>query len=152
MENNGLIEVKLRGVEASQMEYAIFLGNEKKTFAIFIGPDVGSTILMHEQGVKKPRPLTHDLMKSVFLGLGATVDKVVINELKDNTFYARIFIREENELGKKIIEVDARPSDSIALALRFNARMFVAKDVFDKVEDVTKFLGDKKHPPEEKKE
>lgn len=132
------------------MEYALFLGNEEKTFAIFVGPDVGSTIIMHGQGVKRPRPLTHDLIKSVFLGLGATVEKVVINDLKDSTFFARIFIKEENELGRKIIEVDARPSDSIALALRFSARMFVAKDVFSRVEDVTKFLKGKKHPPEEK--
>lgn len=148
MQNNGLVEVKLKGVEASPMEYALFLGNEKKTFAIFVGPDVGSTILMHEQGVNRPRPLTHDLIKSMFLGLGAAVERIVINDLKDNTFYARIFIKEENELGKKIIEVDARPSDSIALALRFDAGIFVTQDVLDRVEDVSKFLKDKKKPPE----
>lgn len=149
MQNNGLVEVQLKGIDASPMEYALFLGNEQKTFAIFVGPDVGATILMHEQGVNRPRPLTHDLIKSVFLGLGATVEKVVINDLKDNTFFARIFIKEENELGKKkIIEVDARPSDSIALAVRFNARMFVSGEVFNKVEDVSKFLKDKKKPPE----
>lgn len=148
MQNNGLVEVKLKGVEASPMEYALFLGNEKKTFAIFVGPDVGSTILMHEQGVNRPRPLTHDLIKSMFLGLGAAVERIVINDLKDNTFYARIFIKEENELGKKIIEVDARPSDSIALALRFDAGIFVTQDVLDRVEDVSKFLKDKKKPAE----
>lgn len=148
MQNDGLIEVKLRGIEASPMEYALYLGNEQKTFAIFVGPDVGSTILMHEQGTPRPRPLTHDLVKSIFLGLGAIVERIVINDLKDNTFYARIFIKEENELGKKIIEVDARPSDSVALALRFGARMFVTQDVFNRVEDVSKFLKDKKKPPE----
>ncbi len=144
MENNNLVEVQLKGVEASPMEYALFLGNEQKTFAIFIGSDVGSTILLHEQGVKRPRPLTHDLIKNIFLGLGAVVERIVINDLKENTFFARIFIREENELGKKIIEVDARPSDSIALALRFNSRIFVTKDVFERVEDMSKFLKDKK--------
>lgn len=143
MQDNGLIEVQLKGIEASPAEYAVFLGNEEKVFAIFIGPDVGATIVMHEQGVKRPRPLTHDLIKSVFLGLGAVVEKIIINDLKDNTFYARLFIKEENELGKKIIEVDARPSDSIALALRFGARMFVTQDVFSKVEDISKFLKDK---------
>lgn len=150
MQNNGLIEVQLKGIEASPMEYALFLGNNEKTFAIFVGPDVGSTILMHEQGAKRPRPLTHDLIKSIFLGLGAVIERIVINDLKDNTFYARIFIREENEINKKIIEVDARPSDSIALAMRFNAKIFVVQDVFNKVEDVTKFLKDKKKPPEDK--
>lgn len=146
MENNDLVEVQLKGVEASPMEYALFLGNEQKTFAIFIGSDVGSTILLHEQGVKRPRPLTHDLIKNIFIGLGAVVERIVINDLKDNTFFARIFIKEENELGKKIIEVDARPSDSIALALRFNSRIFVTKDIFEKVEDISKFLKDKKQP------
>lgn len=152
MQDNGLIEIKLKGIEASPVEYALFLGDEYKTFVIFVGPDVGSTILMHEQGINRPRPLTHDLVKSIFLGLGATIDKIIINDLKDNTFFARIFIKEENELGKKIIEVDARPSDSIALAMRLGARMFVSKDVFGKVEDVTKYLKDKnkKKPPEGK--
>lgn len=148
MENNGLVEVKLKGIEASPLEYALYLGNEQKTFAIYVGPDIGSTILMYEQGTPRPRPLTHDLIKSIFLGLGAVVERIVINDLKDNTFYARIFIREENELGKKIIEVDARPSDSIALAQRFNARIFVTQDVFNRVEDVSKFLKDKKKPPQ----
>jgi bifunctional DNase/RNase len=152
MENNGLIEVYLKGVEASPMEYALFLGNELKSFTIFVGSDVGSTILMHEQGVKRPRPLTHDLVKNMFLGLGASIEKVIINDLRDSTFYARIFIKEENELGKKIIEVDARPSDSIALALRFNARIFVTRDVFNRVEDVSKFLKDKGQSEQEESE
>jgi bifunctional DNase/RNase len=107
---------------------------------------------MHEQGVKRPRPLTHDLVKNMFLGLGASIEKVIINDLRDSTFYARIFIKEENELGKKIIEVDARPSDSIALALRFNARIFVTRDVFNRVEDVSKFLKDKGQSEQEESE
>ena len=148
MQNNGLIEIKLKGIEASPLEYALFLGNKEKTFAIFVGPDVGSAILMHEQGVNRPRPLTHDLMKNIFLGFGARIDRVVINDLKENTFYARIFIREENELGKNILEIDARPSDSIALAVRFGAGIYVTRKIFDKVEDVTKFLEEKKKPPE----
>ena len=148
MQNDGLIEVKLKAIEATSMEYALFLGNHKKTFAIFVGPDVGSAIVMLQKGINKPRPLTHDLIRNIFLGLGVKVDKVVINDLKNNTFYARLFIREENELGKKIIEVDARPSDSIALALQYKARIFVTPEVFDKVEDVSKILKEKKQPPE----
>lgn len=144
-----LIEVRLKAIEASPMEYALFLGNDQKTFAIFIGPDVGTSILMYQQGKNRPRPLTHDLINSIFLGLGVTVDKVIINDLKDNTFYARLFLREENELGKKIIEVDARPSDSIALAIRYNARIFVTRKVFDMVEDVSKFLEERKKQQEE---
>jgi bifunctional DNase/RNase len=144
MENNNLVEVQLKGIEASPMEYALFLGNDKKTFAIFVGPDVGANILMHEQGMKKPRPMTHDLIKSICIGLGAIIERVVINDLKDNTFFARIFIREENEIGKKIIEVDGRPSDAIALAIRFKAKMFVTQEIYNSVEDIGKFFKDKK--------
>ena len=145
--DNGLIEIKLKGVEVTPMEYALFLGNHRKTFVIFVGPDVGSAIVMFQHGVKKPRPLTHDLIGNVFLGLGVKVDKVVINDLKNNTFYARLFVREENELGKKIIELDARPSDSIAIALQQKTRIFVTPEVFNRVEDVSNLLKEKKQPP-----
>lgn len=148
MKNNNLIEVKLKEVEITPMEYALFLGNHSKTFAIFVGPDVGSAIVMFQKGMSKPRPLTHDLIGNIFLGLGVKVDKVVITDLNNNTFYARLFIREENELGKKIIEVDARPSDSIAIALQQKSRIFVTPEIFDKVEDVSKFLKGKEKPPE----
>lgn len=148
MQNNGLIEVKLKGIEITPMEYALFLGDKKKTFVIFVGPDVGSAIVMMQKAIKKPRPLTHDLIGSIFLGLGVKIDKVVISDLKDNTFYARLFIREENELGKKIIEMDARPSDSIALALQQKSRIFIAKDVFNRVEDVSELFKKKKKPPQ----
>ncbi len=144
MQGNGLIEVKLKGIEASPLECTLFLGTAKKTFSIFVGPDVGSAILMFHQGVAKPRPLTHDLIGNIFMGLGAKIEKVVINDLKNNTFYARIFIKEENELGKKIIEVDARPSDSIALAIQQKARLYVAPKVLNRVEDVSDYLKDKK--------
>ena len=69
------------------------------------------------KGEKKERPLTHDLIGRILLGLGARIDHVVINDSRERTFYARIFLRMENELGKKIVEIDARPSDSIVLAL-----------------------------------
>lgn len=144
MQNNGLIEVQLKGIEAAPLECTLFLGNDKKVFSIYIGPDVGSAILMQYQGVDKPRPLTHDLISNIFMGLGAKVEKVVINDLKNSTFYARLFIREENELGKKIIEVDARPSDSIALAMQQKARIFVLPDIFNRVEDVSEYLKNKR--------
>ena len=91
-------------------------------------------------GVKKDRPLTHDLIGSILLGLEARLDRVVINDSKDNTFFARILLRMDNELGKKIIEIDARPSDSIVLALQQKRPIFVAKTVFDAVEDMTEIL------------
>ncbi len=131
-----LVEVEVKKVIPTPLEFAVFLGNDHKTFVIAVGPDVGTAILMFMEGTKKPRPLTHDLIGNIFLGLGVKVERVVITELKDNTFYARIFIKEENELGRKIIEIDARPSDCIAIAKQQGAKIFVTRQVFEVVENV----------------
>lgn len=74
------------------------------------------------------RPLTHDLLKTVIEGLGGRVEKIVINKIIGHTFYARIIIRLDN----KIFTIDARPSDSIALALRTKSPIFVSEDVMNK--------------------
>jgi hypothetical protein len=91
-------------------------------------------------GIKKERPLTHDLMANIFLGLGVKLDHVVVNDMQDGTFFARILLRMENELGKKIVEIDARPSDSTVMALQQKRPIFVASKVFDSVEDMTEIL------------
>jgi bifunctional DNase/RNase len=91
-------------------------------------------------GVKKERPLTHDLIGHLLLGLGAKLEHVVVNDVSGGTFFARILLRMENELGKKIVEVDARPSDSIVLALQHKRPLYVARKVFDGVEDMTEIL------------
>jgi bifunctional DNase/RNase len=92
------------------------------------------------EGVKKDRPLTHDLIGSVLLGLGARLEHIVVNDAREGTFFARILLRMENELGKKIVELDARPSDSIVLALQQKRPIYVARAVFDSVEDMTAIL------------
>ena len=101
---------------------------------------VGNAIQMTLSGVKKDRPLTHDLIGNVLLGLGAQLDHIVVNDQREGTFFARILLRMENELGKKIVELDARPSDSIVLALQQKRSIFVARSVFDGVEDMTEIL------------
>jgi hypothetical protein len=87
--------------------------------------------------IKKPRPLTHDLIASIFQGLGVTVQKVVVNDLKDDTFFARLFLAQDSETGRNVIEIDARPSDSIALALQQGCPIFVSRAVWEKAEDMT---------------
>ncbi len=82
-------------------------------------------IAMFLEGYKPPRPLTHDLMKTLLDALESKIVKVVINDLKDETYYARIYIESDG----KLISIDARPSDSIALALRANATIFVADEI-----------------------
>jgi uncharacterized protein len=77
------------------------------------------------QGVQVARPLTHDLLKSVIDEMGATISHVMVNELKNDTFYARIVM----DVNGQSMEIDARPSDAIALAVRANAPLFVAEEV-----------------------
>jgi bifunctional DNase/RNase len=91
-------------------------------------------------GVKKERPLTHDLIGHILLGLGAKLDYVVVNDASEGTFFARILLKMENELGKKIFEIDARPSDSTVLALQHKRPIYVANKVFEAVDDMTEIL------------
>ena len=101
---------------------------------------VGAAITMFLRNTHKERPLTHDLIGSIFTGLGVRVDRIVINDLKNSTYFARLMLTAENELGKKILEIDARPSDCIALAVQQKSPIFCAGKVFAAVEDMTEVL------------
>jgi uncharacterized protein len=137
---NDVVEVTVRGVMPTANGCAVFLGNDAKTFVIYVDHSVGNAIQMTLDGVKKERPLTHDLIGHVLLGLGARVEHVVVNAVNEGTFYARILLRMENELGRKIVELDARPSDSTVLALQHKRPIYVAQSVFDTVEDMSEIL------------
>jgi len=119
---------------------AIFLGNDEKSFIIYVDHFVGHAIQMTLNGVKKDRPLTHDLIGHMLMGLGARLEHVVVNDFNEGTYFARMLLRMENELGKKIIELDARPSDSIVLALQQKRPITVARKVFESVEDMSEIL------------
>ena len=137
---NEVIEVSIKGVMPTANGCAVFLGNDDKAFVIYVDHSVGNAISMTLNGIKKERPLTHDLIGSILLGLNVTLERVIVNDVSDGTFYARIILQMQNELGRKIIEVDARPSDSIVLALQQKKPIFVAQKVFDGVEDMTEIL------------
>ena len=137
---NDLVPVQVRVVLPTNNGSAVFIGNSEKTFVIYVDQSVGAAITMFMRGIQKERPLTHDLIGSLFAGLGVTLDRVIINDLRNSTYFARLYLTCENELGKKIIEVDARPSDSIALALQAKAPVLVARKVFDVVEDMSEVL------------
>lgn len=137
---NDVVAATIKGVMPTANGCAVFLGNEEKTFVIYVDHSVGKAIQMTLGGVKNDRPLTHDLIGSILLGLGSQLDHVVVNDARDGTFFARILLRMENELGKKIVELDARPSDSIVLALQQKRPIYVARAVFDGVEDMTEIL------------
>lgn len=138
--NKEAVVVTVRGVMPTANGCAVFLGNDEKIFVIYVDHSVGNAIQMTLNGVKKERPLTHDLIGSILLGLGAQLDYVVVNDAREGTFFARILLRMENELGKKIVEIDARPSDSIVLALQQKRPLYVARAVMDSVEDMTEVL------------
>lgn len=136
-----VVPVGIRGIWPTMHNgFAIFVGNEDKVFVIQVDPSLGQVIDMFLHNREKERPLTHDLMLSVFKGMGVTVQRVVITELKNSTYFARLILKQENELGKKLVELDARPSDCLALASAVKAPIYVAKSLFDQVEDMSEVL------------
>lgn len=141
------IAVDIKKIMPSPTGCAVCLGNQEKTFVIYVGPNEGAAILMVLEGIKKSRPLTHDLIGHIFKGFNIHVEHVLINDLKENTFFARMRLVENNDLGKNIIEIDARPSDCIAIAKQQNCPILVHPDVFSEVEDITPLLN--KEPDEE---
>jgi len=139
--NKTVIEVQVRAVLPTSGGCAVFLGNADKVFIIYVDQSVGSAITMFMRGTVKERPLTHDLMAHLMTALGAHVERIIINDLKNATYYARMIIRAENELQqKKIIELDGRPSDCIAMAVQQKAQIYVSQEVWDEVDDMSDVL------------
>lgn len=101
--------------------------NGKRAVPIWIGVAEAGAIAAERESAKYERPLTHDLMKTLIDGFGAKLTKVTIDDLKNNTFYAKLFLQNDN----KVICIDARPSDAVALALRCNAPIFVEDHILD---------------------
>ena len=125
-----MIEMKVRGiaVDPTHKTPAVILTDEeeKRYLPIWIGVAEATAIFIQLNEQTLPRPMTHDLLKNVIETLGGKVNKVLVNDINQNTFFARVFL--ETEMGDKF-EVDARPSDAIALALRCDAPIFVAEKV-----------------------
>lgn len=137
---NEVVPVQIRGILPANSGCAIFVGNDEKVFVIQVEHNLGAVIGMFLRDQPKERPLTHDLMVNVFKGFGISVERVIITELKNSTYFARLILKQENELGKKFVEIDARPSDCLALAAAHKRPVFVAKPLFEQVEDMTEHL------------
>jgi bifunctional DNase/RNase len=136
-----VVQVTLRAVVPLEGSYAVFLGNDEKTFVIYVDEPVGSAITMSMRGIVKERPLTHDLLGHVLKAFGGRVDHIVINHLENGIFHARIILSAENELQhRKVVELDARPSDSIALAVQHGAKILVSCSVWNTVDDMSDAL------------
>ncbi|MDD5201003.1 MAG: bifunctional nuclease family protein [Terrimicrobiaceae bacterium] len=139
--SNSVVEVRVRALIPTGTGCAVFLGNEEKVFVIYVDPSVGNAIGMFINRQEKERPLTHDLMALLLEAVGAKVERVVINDLKSGTYFGRLILSAENEIQqKKIIELDARPSDCIAMAAQQRAPIYVSDAVWDEVEDMSEVL------------
>lgn len=140
--NREVVETQVRAVLPLDGSFAVFLGNDQKTFVIYVDESVGTAISMFMRGVSKERPLTHDLLATILLAFGAKVERVIINDIQGSVFHARIILSAANELhARKLIEIDARPSDSIAMAVQQGAPLFVSRKVWDSVDDVSDTLA-----------
>src|SRR5215216_7949651 len=134
------VPVTIRGILPANTGCAIFVGNDEKVFVIQVEHNMGAIIGMFLRDTPKERPLTHDLMNSVLKGFGITVERVIITELKNSTYFARLILQQQNELGRKIVEIDARPSDCLALATAQKRPLYVTSSLFNQVEDMSKWL------------
>ncbi|MCI0416073.1 bifunctional nuclease family protein [bacterium] len=112
----------------------------QRILPIWVGFFEANAIALQMENVTTPRPMTHDLLKNVIAGLNASVKKIVVNNLWDNTFYALVFI----ETNGETVAIDSRPSDAIALALRMKSPIFVEEEVINKAKslDGTRDLAD----------
>ena len=124
-----VVEVMRVGFDrTTEMPVVILRGKgDTRAIPIWIGHFEARAIAMELEGAAAPRPLTHDLLKSILQGAGVVFEKVLVSELKDKTYYARIFLTSDG----KDFEVDSRPSDAIALALRFRKPILVARSLME---------------------
>jgi bifunctional DNase/RNase len=130
----------IRGILPTPSGAGVFLSAEDKTISIFIDPMVARALTLSLGKENAPRPLTHDLMASVFAGLGVSVTRVLIHHFEEGTYFATLCLEQSNELGRSVVEVDARPSDCLVLAAKLGAAIWVARKVWDDSEAMD--LGD----------
>lgn len=132
MAASDLVKISFKKVMQTRAYTVVILGTEEKLFAIYTDPNIGRTIQMHLTEADKPRPFTHDLINMIFNGFDIKVLKIIINDIQDTIYFARLFL--EQKIGDKrhILEIDARPSDCITLALMNEVPVYCTQDVLDK--------------------
>src|ERR1043165_4955430 len=135
-----VVPIAIRGILPANSGCAIFVGNDEKVFVIQVEHNMGAVIGMFLRETPKERPLTHVLINSVLKCFSISVERVVITELKNSTYFARIFLHQSNELGRKLVEIDARPSDCLAIAAAQKRPIYVAAALFEQVEDMSEVL------------
>jgi bifunctional DNase/RNase len=127
-----LVQLNFDKIMQTHSYTVVILAAKDKRFAIYTDPNIGKTLQMFLTGVEKPRPLTHDLFSHILKGFDIRIKQVVINDLQDTVYFARLFLELERETYRHIVEIDARPSDCITLALMNNVPVFCTKEVLEK--------------------
>jgi len=136
-----LVRVEPIALLPTQAGCAVFLGDGKKSIVFYIDPGVGASINASLSGQMPPRPLTHDLYLLTLEAFGAKVSRAVIIRMEKEIYYARLILEAENEImERKIVELDARPSDCLAIAVRCGAPFFVVRELWETLEDMNSVL------------
>ena len=137
---NDVVPVEIRGILPANSGCAIFVGNDEKVFVIQVEHNMGAVIGMFLRDTPKERPLTHDLINSIFKGFNITVERAIITELKNSTYFARLILQQQNGLRRRLVEIDARPSDCLAIAAAQKRPIYVSASLFEQVEDMSEYL------------
>lgn len=136
-----LVRVEPIALMPTQAGCAVFLGDGNKVIVFYIDPAVGASINFILSKQKVPRPLTHDLFLLTLKGFGARVSRAVIVRMKDDVYYARLILEAENEImERKIVELDARPSDCLAMTVRCGAPFYVVRTLWESLNDMSQAL------------
>jgi len=135
---SNLVRVEPIALLPTQAGCAVFLGDGTKAIVFYIDPGIGASINTVLSGQAAPRPLTHDLFLLALKAFGASVSRAVILRMENEIFYARLILEAQNEImERKIVELDARPSDCLALAVRCGAPLYVVRTLWDSLEDMS---------------
>lgn len=126
-----LIPLSFDKIMQTRAYTVVILAALEKRFAIYTDPSIGRTLQMFLTGVDKPRPLTHDLMNMMLKSLDISVKQVVINDIQDTVYFARLYLESQRNHLRHIVEIDARPSDCITLALMSNAPVYCTREVLE---------------------
>lgn len=128
-----LIPLNFNKIMQSKAYTVFVLGTDEKRFAIYADPSVGGLLQMHLAEKEKPRPYTHDLINCIFSGLKVKVLQVVLTEVQDTVYFARLFVEQKINDEVHVLEIDARPSDCLTLALINNVPIFCRRDLIENV-------------------
>lgn len=136
-----LVRVEPVALLPTQAGCAVFLGDGSKTIVFYIDPSVGAAINASLSSQVPPRPLTHDLYLLTLQAFGGKVSRAVIVQMENDIYYARLILEAENEImERKIVELDARPSDCLAIAARCGAPFYVVRELWERLEDMSGVL------------